>query len=343
MPSNYTGRVKACWKVDEGYMAGRPRKWKGKDLYLCVTDMLRVVMVDWPVVEPSGYDENPEGVQPLSHTPNPQTRICNEPLHLVHEPHDFASWVGVPCLFYIPRTCYCIDSRTGQMIAYLAPSDAGVGGCRAPYSKWACTEVDARIMTMLLMYPMLEGVRALYRYIVTVGPSAAYVAPFPPSPAVAKMFAELAEKKEILGDHLHSVLEKYDGRIPSVYDFLSNTLTIGARHVFPEGVPPGVSASSGQIPVQFSTAKVAAFNFYPIGRKRFHSVLVLWYEKNWVAYAVAKACWEMKRDIVVPLCRLVGKDAVSKAETEHPIRQPVMFIIDHLDRIEKWGWFWGED
>lgn len=336
-----TGRARACWKVDEEYLLDRPESRRGQDLYLCFTDKMRIIMTEKPIVKPVGYVEDADlsttPLEPIDYAENPWRMTCRAPIPVRHyTPWEYAEWTRAPCFFYNPCTCHCRDPETTYVFTYPCSKDCRDGERCMSSEKISCIEVDPKRMVLKLMYPSIRRLYVAYRYIVTVGTSAAYIAPFPPSPSISAMFEGAVLEGEIPSEHYRLVLDKYGGRVPNSVLFVSNALSISERTVFPNGTPPEVPVEMGTIPIDFDTARVVGFNFYPISKHRAHFVLVLWYEKNWLAYAAARACWEMRKDIVLPVYRLIGRHLANLFDIVYPldVPPPIAVLPSYLDAAE---------
>lgn len=340
-----TGRVRACWKVDEDYLLDRPSSKRGQDLYLCATDKYRVVMLDKPIVKPAGYVEDDKHAElPLNFAQSPWKPICVAPLPIHdYEPDEYISWVKAPCFVYNPCTCQCQDHSAVYNFMFPCPEKrTGDSWCPEKVGDAVCYEYEARKKVSRLMYPPLKKVSIIYKYLVTVGSSAAYVAPFPPAPSIAMVFEGAALEGEIPRAHYRHVLEKYGGTVPSAATLLLDALSIDSKVVFPEGAPPEATVEMGMLPLDFVAARVVGYNFYMIGRGKAHIVLTLWYDKNWLAYAVAKACWEIRKDVALPVMRTIGRYMTNMLEMLFPAEPPQITALHEipderiLNKILRW-------
>lgn len=323
--SDDTGRIKACWKVDEDYLVERPKSRKGQELYLCVTDKYRVVMVDKPIVKPTGYVPDPPDAYtpPLDYMPYNVRPSCRVPeAFTTYNAREFIEWVRAPCFVYGPCTCFCYHSETNYVFAYPCPKKCSeeLGMCFSS-DEVNCKPISLWKVALRLMYAKIRGIFATYRYLVAIGSSAAYVAPFPPPKAVSSLFEEAVIAGNIPPEQHRYVLDKYGGRVPDIVNFAAGTLSIDRMYVFPKEVPQGITLDVKYIPLDF-TPRVACFNYYRIKPYKAHAVLALWYDNNAMAYAVAKAAWEMRKDITSYLMKLLGKATINYVENEYANEPP---------------------
>lgn len=316
-----TGRVRACWKVDPMYLMHRPRRRLDQELYLCVTDKYRVVMLDKPIVPPVGYVPDGDAVNmPIDYAKHPFKRVCRLPIPgAIHSLRDFLSWVRTPCYMYYPCTCYCNHHGTVHYFSYPCPSNACVDGLECEKSmclsndEVSCSPVPLWVGVVRLMYTKVKGVYYTFRYIVTVGTSAAYVAPLPPPRSLAYLLDYGVMRRFIPLRLYRYILDKYGGKVPNLMDLLADGVYIDQSYVFPDGVPPSVRVDVKYVSVDFNP-RVAAFSYYLISKYKAHAVLLAWFDSNAKAYAIAKAAWEMKKDLYNTLMKTFRPDLVREVE-----------------------------
>ncbi|MEM1694388.1 MAG: hypothetical protein QXH21_07250 [Ignisphaera sp.] len=349
-----TGRVKACWRVDPKYMIHRPEQRLSQDLYLCITDMFRIVMLDKPIVPFFGYvpDGNDLLDIPVDYAKYPFRFTCRLPVpSAVYKLRDFLSWVKTPCYMYYPCTCYCTHHSTNYHYSYPCPRDAcresGCGGCYSS-DEIGCTPVPLWMGVTKLMYTKIKDISLTYRYLVTVGTNTAYVAPLPPPKSLTYLFDYGIVKGFIYKEIHNYILDKYGGVVPNLLDLLVDGIYIDQSYVFPDGVPPPIRVEGKYISVDFNP-RVVSFNYYTISRYRAHAVLIAWFDSNAQAYVVAKAAWEMKRDITNTLIKTFGPYIVKEVEeifvNDAPVIgadvvQPYRWTLDNGNEVDDWG---GED
>ncbi|MEM4844578.1 MAG: hypothetical protein QXE70_10785 [Ignisphaera sp.] len=331
----YTGKIVSCWKVDLRYLMHRPRNKYGHDLYLCVTDKYRVLMLDKPVVPFTGYvpDSNVAEL-PINYANQPFRRVCRLPAPgAVLNSKDFLSWVRTPCFIYYPCTCYCTHHRTIHSFGYPCPSNAcsNTEVCEesACFSSGEvkCTAVPLWTSVVRLMYTKINNVYT-FRYIVTIGSTTCYVSPLPPPRSLVHLLEHAVFKGMIDRNIYRYILDKYRNRVPNLYDLLRGGIYIDHRYVFPDGVPPSIRMDSKYIFVEFKPL-VVGFNYYLINRKTAHAVLFAWLDSNAKAYAVAKAAWDIKREIYNLLLKTFRPDLVRKVE-EFFINDVPVFEFDQI-------------
>ncbi|MEM1913695.1 MAG: hypothetical protein QW067_11190 [Thermofilaceae archaeon] len=346
----YTGRIRACWKVDLKYLMHRPNHRYGQELYLCVTDRYRVVMLEKPVVPPTDYVPDGNAVKPpIDYAKHPFKRVCRLPIPgAVLTVREFLSWVRTPCYMYYPCTCYCTHYGAIHSFGYPCPSDAcrdaaecGKSACLSS-EEISCTPVPLWAGVVRLMYTKVKGVYYTFRYIVTVGTSAAYVAPLPPPKSLAYLLDYAALKGMIDRRVYRYILDKYGGRVPNLLDLLTGGVYIDQSYVFPDGVPSTVRVDMKYVFAEFKP-RVAAFSYYLIGKNRAHAVLLVWLDSNAKAYAVAKAAWEMKRELYNTLVKTFRPDLVRKVEEVFVNDVPVEPNIHQLDFEGIGGEDWLDD
>ncbi|MEM4620701.1 MAG: hypothetical protein QW607_10875 [Desulfurococcaceae archaeon] len=300
----YTGRVKACWKVDPRYMMYRPRERVSQELYLCVTDMFRVVMLDTAIVPHIEYVPDGEVVDaPISYTDYQNKRICRLPVPgSVYSLQEFLEWVEPPCFIY-PCTCYCTHQASVYSFAYPCSSSCRDSSNRCCFSSndISCTSMPLWTGIIRLMYTKIKNYYT-FRYLVCIGSTVAYVAPLPPPKSLMYLFDYISRRGLIDYRIYKYILSKYRNKIPNLLDFLTNGIFVDYREVFPDGVPLNIPMDGRYIFIDFNP-KIVAFNYYAINKRRAHAVLIGWFDSNAKAYAVAKVAWEIKRDVFITLMR----------------------------------------